>query len=256
MEESNKDVKPGEETPSDKSPENNNSQAGDGVIAREKMPDEIAKELLDQGKRILVDKNRFDDRNDKAKLYEIFAPIIDKVKDKPDLIEKLLDVDKKGSLEDRMNRMEEDRRDEKRKELTDAVKQALTRWPDFGKDYPEIKDQVDLLIKRGVHAGDALRRSYLALHPEEAQAEAERMAKENANALGQFSPVSGSRSVPPIQQKKTETTLNEREKIVVQDLLGKDFGGGFVPVKSEEDYARLLEKHKDYLRARGFFDLS
>ena len=256
MEDPNKDVKPGEETPSDQSPEQKPSDGREPVKTPEKTPDEIAKELLGQGKRILVDKDRFDDRNDKAKLYETFAPIIEKIKDKPDIVEKLLEVDKKGSLEDRMNRMEEDRRAEKRRELTDAVKQALTRWPDFGKDYAEIQDQVDLFIKRGVPAGDALRRSYLALHPEEAQAEAERMAKENANAFGQFSPASGSRSVPPVQQRKTETTLNEREKIVAQDLLGKDFGGGFVPVKSEEDYARLLEKHKDYLRARGFFDLS
>lgn len=221
--------------------------------ASQMSPEEKAKELLRGEKRILVDKDRFNDRNDKAKLYETFAPLIDKIKDKPELVEELLEIKKKGSLEERVLQMEEERKTEKRRELTVAVTDALSKWQGFEKDWPEIQDQVENLFKRGLPFKEAIRRSYLALHPEEAENEAKRIAQENVNAEGIYS--SSFSRAPQTYKEKKETKLNEREKKVAQDLLGKDFGGGFIPIKSEEDYARLLEKHKDHLRAKGFYDL-
>ena len=246
-------VKQGDPTPAD-DPAAKKDPVGSEPVKTPGEPSKTADELLSGSKRILVDKERFDDRNDKAKLYEAFAPIIDKVKDNPELVSKLLETDKKGSLEDRVAQMEEERRTTKRRELKNAVENALSKWKQFSDDWSEISDQVDLLMRRGVGAEDAIRRSYLALHPEEAQAEAERVAHDNANLVGQFS-FGGARSPNIIQNKKVDVGLNEREKIVAQDLMGKDYGGGFVPIKSEEDYARLLAKHKDHLRARGFYDL-
>lgn len=246
-------VKQGDPTPTD-DPAVKKDPVGSEPVKTPGEPVKTADELLSGSKRILVDKDRFDDRNDKAKLYEAFAPIIDKVKDNPELVSKLLETDKKGSLEDRVAQMEADRRISKQRELRSAVEEALSKWPGFEKDWSELSEQVDMLVRRGLSARDALRRSYLALHPEAAEAEAKLIATENANALGSFQPAS-SRAPNIIQNTKKEANLNEREKKVAQDLMGKDYGGGFVPIKSEEDYARLLEKHKEHLRARGFYDL-
>ncbi len=220
----------------------------------ETSPEKKADELLKgDEKRILVDKDRFNDRNDKAKLYEAFAPIIDKVKDNPDLVNKLLDTDKKGTLEDRVAQMETDKKSEKQREYKEAVTDALSKWSTFEKDWPELRDQVEMLVKNnGLKVKDAIRRSFLALHPEEAQAESKRMASENANTLGEFK--SGGSQVPKPEGQEEETNLNEREVKVAESLIGKDFGGGFVPIKSKADYAKLLEKHKDHMKATGFYD--
>ena len=250
MEEENKDVKSEDETSTEESTDNKDSEASEGV----KTPEEEAAELLDSGNRdrILVDKSRFNDRNDKAKLYEIFAPIIDKVKDNPELVENILKTKEKGSLEDRVAQMEEDRKSEKRKEANQAVIDALKRWPTLKQDWPEMKEQVDTLAKK-LSFAEAIRRSYIALHPEEALKESERITRENANALGEHQ--SGSGHSPHIDFHKKEESLNERERIVAHDLLGKDFGNGQVLIKSEEDYAKLLKKHEAHLKQNGFYDL-
>lgn len=238
----------------------NNQPASEG----EKTPGEdkpkedkkpTADDLLRDDKRILVDRDRFNDRNDKAKIYEAFAPIIDKLKDNPEAVEKLLEVDKKGSLEERVAQMEEERRMSKQAEMTGAVNDALSKWEDFHKDFPAIKAQVKLLVENhGLSFREAIRRSYFAYKPELALAEARDFAKEGFNAGGQFQ--SGGGMSPKIKSDDKEAPkLNEREMKVAQDLLGKDFGGGKVLVKSAEDYAKLIEKHKDYLKSKGFYDL-
>lgn len=223
----------------------------------QETPEQKAARLLteggDKGKKILVDSDRFNDRNDKAKLYETFAPIIDKVKGDPELVARLLDTKNKGSLEDRVNQMEQERKDAKQGEIKAAVTAAIKRFKGFEKDWPEIRDQVEMLAKRGLPFEEAIRRSYLALHPEEAVAEATRIAAEVNNGQGAFR--SGGGYAPHILDTKQEPKLNERERKVAHDLLGKDFGNGMVLIKSESDYAQLLEKHKDHLRAKGFFDL-
>ena len=217
-------------------------------------PEEKAKRLIKgEEKRILVDKDRFNDRNDKAKLYEAFAPLIDKIKDKPDLVEELLEIKKKGSLEERVAQMEEERNEEKRRDFKTAITDALSKWENFEKDWPELEDQTKMLIKRGLSAKEAIRRSYLSFHPEEAENEAKRIAQENINSEGIFE--SNFSRAPRTFKQKEESKLNEREKKVAQDLFGKDYGGGFIPVKSEEDYANLLKKHEAHLRAKGFYDL-
>ena len=219
-----------------------------------KTPEEEAQDLLGKknDKKIVVDKDRFNDRNDKAKLYETFAPVIDKIKDNPELVEELLDINNKGSLADRVAQMERERKDEKQRELRGAVTSAISKWPSFKKDWSEIESQVTMFIQRGVSPQDAIRRSYLALHPEEAETEAKRIAQENANATGQFQ--SGGGRSPVVIDTKESPKLNERERKVAHDLMGKNMHGTTL-FKSEEDYANALKKHDAHLRATGFYDL-
>lgn len=251
MEDLNKDVKPGEDPTPPKDPAGKKEPAGSEPV---KTPEETIDELLNQDKRILVDKDRFNDRNDKAKLYETFAPLIDKIKDKPDLVAELLETKEKGSLESRFNQMEQEMKETKRRELREAVSDALNRWPGFDKDWSEIREDVDKWTKKGLNVKDAISRVYIAFRPELAVKEAERIAKENFNASGAFIPSRGGRS-PQVIPDKDKVVLNDMQKKVFQDLVGKDFGGGFIPIKSEEDYVRLMEKHRAHMTALNYYQL-
>lgn len=206
-------------------------------------PEAKADKLLADGtspkKDIKVSKEKFDDRNEKAKLYEAFAPILEKVRGKPELVEELLEISTKGTLEERVGRMEEERRTQKRREMKEAITEALGKWSSFEQDWPEIREDVNRLNARGHSYREAVRRMYLALHPEEAQAEAERQAQEGVKTLGTFSPAA-SYSPRPVKAGP-ETKLSEADKRVGRALGYKD-----------EEYAKLLDKHSDYLETKGF----
>lgn len=215
-----------------------------------------AKRLAGKGeKRILVDQDRFNEINDQSKLYKVFAPIIDKVKGDPELVSKILGTNDKNSLRDRVAQLESEKKNEKERELEKALGATLSKWPDFEKDWPKLRKQVEIL-SQDMPVEEAMKRSYLALHPEEMMKEAQRMAQEKVNLAGTFLGGGGGRS-PDIMnyRREDEPKLNERERKVAQNLLGKDLGGGFVLIKSEADYANLLKKNEDWLRARGFYDL-
>ena len=66
---------------------------------------------------------------------------------------------------------------------------------------------------------------------------------------------SGGGHSPTVIDTKESPKLNERERKVAKDLLGKDFGNGQVLFKSEEDYANLLKKHEAHLKSTGFYNL-
>ncbi len=87
-------------------------------------PAQKAAKLLDgtlPNKEIKVDKDKFDDQREKAKLYETHASLLDKVLKDPKLVEDLLETKEKGDLGDRMTQIEEDRKTEKRNEIRNAV---------------------------------------------------------------------------------------------------------------------------------------
>lgn len=252
------DVNQENETPSEQSTENNDStvsedvkNTGEETKVEKVSPEDKANTLIQKDeKRILVDKDRFDDRNEKAKLAETFAPVIDKLKDDPDLVKQILGTKGKDSLEDRVAQMENERKDTKRRELTEAVTEAITKWSSFEKDWSDLEPQVEMLTKRGVGVKDAIRRSFLALHPEEAEAESKRMAQENANISGQFPSSTG--HTPVVVNTTESPQLNEREQKVAKDLIGKSMDG-WTGFKSAEEYATALEKNKEYLKAKGFY---
>lgn len=207
----------------------------------EKQVDELLKDGTPSDKEITVSKKAYDERNEKAKVYDTFAPVLDKIKDKPELIDELLDTKKKGDLETRIARMEEAEKEKKRNEMRSALTEALSKWPNFGNDWREISEDVERLMKKGHSARDAMSRSYIALHPEEAQAEAVRMARENASMLGKQN-ISSSYSPKIKVQPENEVQLTPGERQVAKSL-----------GKSEAEYSALLKKHESHMRARGFY---
>jgi len=224
------------------SPEN--EFAGDGIINKEDVQAK-AQALLDgtsKDKKIVVKKDRFDDRNEKAKLYEAHAPLLDKVLKDPELVEKLLETDGQGNVEGRLERLEAERKAEKRSEMRRVVTESITRWPNFEESWGEVQPMMDVLVKKGYSYQDAMSRAYIAIHPEVAQAETERIAREGFNREGSFS-FGGS----PIRINKIqpENKLSEDEKKVFRALSGH----AHMP-KEEADYARLMDKHKDWLESK------
>jgi hypothetical protein len=205
-----------------------------------KTPEEIAEEaerLLADGtpkdKTIIVKKDKFDDRNEKAKLYETHASLLDRVLKDPALVEKLLETESKDNVEGRLERLEAERKAEKRGEMKRVISEALTRWPNFEKSWLEVNPIMESLVKQGYSYQDAMQRAYIAVHPEVANAESERMNREGLNREGTFS---GGGHPPRTDRINAQSKLSEDEKKVAQAL-----------GKSEEDYAKLLEKHKDWI---------
>ena len=242
MDEENKEGVKEPEGPGGEPQPNKTSPDGSEAV---KTPEELADELLNQGRegkqRRIVDTEKFNEINDKAKAYDAFAPAIDKLKGNPELIDELLETKKKGDLETRVARMEADQKEAKRNEMRGALTEALSKWPNFGNEWGEISEDVEKFMKKGYSARDAMSRFYIALHPEAAQAEAERIAKENALSLGKYS--SSNSFAPKIKiQPSNEVELTPGERQVAKSL-----------GKSEAEYAALLEKHKSHMKARGFY---
>lgn len=190
-------------------------------------------------KNITISKKKYDDQNEKAKLYETHAPLLEKVLRNPKLVEELLETQTKGNLEERLVRLEEEKKLERRRELKEALENAISQWDNFEKDWPELQEDVERFVRRGYSYQEAIQRNYLAMHPEAVQAEAERMAQNRSRGLGEFS--RGSSYAPRFEKMSPRYKLTDDEKMVAQ-IMGK----------SEEEYGRLLEKHKDWLDARGF----
>ena len=210
----------------------------------EETPSEKADRLLRDGtpkdKEIKVNKKTYDEKNDKAKLYEAHAPLLDKVLKNPELVENLLETKEKGDLGERLSALEEERKTAKRREIKEAVTNALSQWPDFEKLWSEIQPITDSLAKVGVPYADALRRGYFAVDPDAAAAEKERLAKEGVNRLGTFSTSTGY-SPKPVSMRNAPKLTEGQQKI-----FGVLKGHSHMP-KTEAEYAGLLEKHQGWL---------
>jgi hypothetical protein len=147
----------------------------------------------------------------------------------------------KDGLQKDVEELKRERAEEKRNELRSAVTEAISRWPDFDKSWTEVKNISDALMKQGVPAKDAIRRGYIAIHPEAAQAEAERITQERVNNLGTFA--------TPTTQSPTPTSMSEGKKLTEGEKLVAQ-NRGIDPV----EYAKKLVKYDSWLRQRNLYD--
>ena len=187
----------------------------------------------DRDKNITIKKDKYDDRNEKAKILEAYAPLLDKVLKDPELVERLLETQEKGDVESRLRQLEEERKSEKRTEMRNAVNEMIERWgKDFENSWVEVEPIVVELYKKGIPYKKALRNTYLAFHPEAIEVEAKRLTSEALNREGNFSEEGG--FSPNVNRITSPTKLTEDEK-----KIGKALG------MTEENYVKLLEKWKD-----------
>ena len=236
MENKDEDLKPkGDESPENESNSENTQKAGDGLKdQKEDDPSKKADLLLDgteRNKTITIKKKTYDDHSAKAKLYETFAPLLDKVLKDPESVEEYLKTKDKGDLESRLSAIEEDRKIVKRAELKRAITEAINHYPDFEKSWEEVEPVMQALIGKGYSYSDAISRAFIAIHPEVAEAEKERIASEGLNKEGSFS-FGGN---PPKIKIQSDTKLTNDDK-----KIARIFG-----IK-EDAYAKMMEKHKEW----------
>lgn len=120
-------------------------------------------------KDIKVPKDKFDDLNEKAKLFEQFSPLLSKLRDNPAIIDRLMANDDPNlSVTERLKALEERHSSEKRTEISETIKAAAKLWPDFKSRWDDIKPILAGLQAQGVPYRDAVQRSYFAVNPDAA----------------------------------------------------------------------------------------
>lgn len=245
MEEENKDLN--KDVPAEE-PEST-PEEGKGVGEDIKEPEEPSKEdaenkadnLLDGTKKdkdIVVKKDKYDDINEKAKLWDTNAPFLEQVLQNQDKIKDILDKKDEGDLETRLAKLENEKKEQQRGQLKSAVTEAIQNYPDFDKEWAEIQDGVMSKIQRGVNPSEAIKREIYGLHPEYANQDKERLAQLGLNNEGMQS---GGGQPPSGEQMDVARKLSPMELQIAQ--AGVRAG----KLKSVDDYAKLLKKHSSWL---------
>lgn len=175
-------------------------------------------------KPITVPKEKFDDLNEKAKLFEQFGPVLAKLKEHPELVDRLMAADDPNlSVADRVKALEDRALSDKRSEITETITLAQKTWPDFKSRWNEVKPILNGLTASGVPYADAVQRAYFAVNPE---------------AVAQ-----GKRLVQIAQARARE---NDRGR-----MSGAGGGGGPIVGANDSDGYKLSEADQDFAKATG-----
>src|SRR3990167_8389554 len=119
-EQENNGLKNQESEPEEKQPNSElsaTSEAEDGLKNEEerKVLSEITEEAVDElladgtsdKKEVRIPYKKFQETNEKAKLFEQFSPLLSKLQENPELIDKVMKGESKDSLEAKVARLEE-----------------------------------------------------------------------------------------------------------------------------------------------------
>lgn len=212
----------------------------------EEETDKAVEELLGDGtttkKEVRIPYDKFEKLNEKSKLYDSFSPLLVKLNQKPDLVDKLLESDKGETLEQRLSNLEEERKTQKRAEIKQVIGSAIKTWPDFKDKYNEIKPIVFALEKQGMSYEEAIQRAYFAVNPEAAQKNlrlvTEGQTKEAYRSVGKISSSVGASKV--IHQPLDDFELSDSDREFAQKT----------NISPE-----LYKKHWKYLEEKGLTNL-
>jgi len=205
---------PEEEEPLKKQGEEENESSSED--SSELSKDEQLREMLSDGtpadKDITVKKDKYDEANEKAKLYDAFAPVLAKLKDSPDLLDKLTREDDGETVEARVKRLEQEKLEDKRKETERVLSDALEVWPDLRKYWEQIKPLAQGLENQGVSYAESLQRAYFAVNPNAVEKDNRliQKAEQMQNESGSFSSSQGSSKV--IHEDTGSYPMTEEDK--------------------------------------------
>ena len=172
--EDGKEGKPagGETTPNETTPGEGTptvSQDLKETEKKDKETEDAVEKMLADGtparKTITIPKDKFDEQNDKSKLYDKLSPLMAKLAEKPELVDQLLNTQDE-TLESRMARLEDETKTKKRSEMKTVITDAVSTWGDFQELWPEIRTIVASLEKQGLPYRDAVQRAYFAVNPD------------------------------------------------------------------------------------------
>lgn len=230
------DLKEESETPSAESTENNEPTASEGVTTPEPEPevtdDEVQQMLADgtpASKEIRVPYEKFQEKNEKAKLYDSFAPLLAKLNEKPELLDQLSVGEK--PIEEQVRELQEERLKDKRTQMETTIRQAISRWSDFREKWQQVQPLVAGLERQGVPYAEAVERAYFAVNPD-ALAKTERLkANDVSNSAGVFR--STKSYTPQVQrQDEEEYRLSDADRDFARQM-------GIDP--------KLYTKHRGYI---------
>lgn len=200
------------------------------------------KDGTDGNKPISVPKDKFDDLNEKAKLFEQFGPLLAKVKNDPTLLERLMASDDPNQdVHARLKKLEEGIAATKRDEIKSTIKTAIATWPTFKSKYEDLKPILAGLLAQGVPYAEAVQRSFFAVEPEAATQgkrlveKAKAVARENDR--GRMGPGGGGGAPIVGAHQDDEYTLNDADREFAQKA-------GVDP-KLYSKHADWIEKFKD-----------
>ena len=148
----------------------------------EESSEEKVEELLKDGtpanKKVTIPKTKLDDLTADSKLFEQFKPLLSKLQDKPDIVEKVMGKDAGESAETRITRLEETEKSKKRDELREALTKAVDIWKDFTQHWSDVRPIMESLEKRGTPIEEAMQRAYYSINPDALEQE-ERLVNMN-----------------------------------------------------------------------------
>lgn len=251
--EEEKDLKEEKETPSEESTDDKPaSEEGETPLKKEEeTPEEVPEEeelsddekvaeMLKDGtpadKEIRVKKSKYDQNADKAKLYDAFAPVLDRLQKNPDILDKLVKDEDGETVEARIKRLEQSKVEDKRKETEIVLRNAITVWPDFNKFWSQVRPIADSLEKQGTSYTEAIQRAYFAVNPNAASQENRliEQAQQMQNAQGTF--VSSMGATKVVREKGDSYPMSEEDKETARAM-------GIKP--------ELYAKHADHLKGLG-----
>lgn len=161
-------------------------------------------------KKIELPFDKFTDINEKAKLFEQVAPLLGKLKDKPEIIEQLLALGDAGSIADRVKALEQQQTEGKRTEIKTAIEDAVRAWPDFRSHWSQIQPIVVGLQAQGIAYREALQRAYFAVNPKAIEAKerliTEVQARDAQNRRGTLPPAGAGGGHTPRVENEPESS--------------------------------------------------
>ena len=185
----------------------------------EPSKDEQVEEMLADGtpaqKKITIKKEKYDELAEKSELYEKFTPLLSKLNENPEVVEKIMGGEGKETIEERVKRIEDKDKENKRIELRNSLSRAVDVWPDFRNHWNQIQPIMASLEKQGVSISEAIQRAYYAVNPD-AAAKEQRLVQEGQNQeaqnkLGINSSSAGSASKTVHQDTEIQVSDEDRE---------------------------------------------
>lgn len=221
----------------------------DAQKAKQELEGDDVDDLLDEhGKpRVLADGTpadkevklpfeKFQELNEKGKLFEQFAPLLAQIQKDPELIKKLMGGDDPNKpIEARLRVIEEQFIADKRAVVKSTIQNAVKTWPDFRAKWKDIQPILTGLEASGVPYADAVQRAYFAVNPDAIKQKERLVETENARDAerrrGSMSPPGGGGG-PSAEPEEDEYELNDADKEFAR-IAGID--------------PKLYTKHKSYL---------